>query len=284
MSRFLYFAPIVTHRRYQLPSFFPDGVNNGAICFSDVGSRTDFCVLVVDRIADLHFGAAVDAYQQVARYRYVNGQQIDNVTDWALAQFEAHYSGTREAVAISKDAIFRYVHGVLHDPRYRETYAENLKRSFPRIPFYPDFSQWAEWRERLMHLHVGYESADPWPLRRIDVPDEAARRAGVVPKVLLKSNPAARTILLDSETQLADIPAETWAYRLGNRSGIDWVLDQHKERTPKDPTIRARFNTYRFADHKERVIDLLARVVRVSVQTVAITEAMRSHPRPRTTA
>ena len=44
----------------------------------------------------------------------------------------------------------------------------------------------------------------------------------------------------------------------------------HKERKPKDPTIRERFNTYRFADHKERVIDLLGQVCAVSVFTTAI--------------
>jgi hypothetical protein len=72
------------------------------------------------------------------------------------------------------------------------------------------------------------------------------------------------------------VPPEAWTYQLGNRSALDWVLDQHKERTPKDPTIRARLNTYRFTDHKERVIDLLRRVTRVSVETVAITQAMRA--------
>ena len=48
------------------------------------------------------------------------------------------------------------------------------------------------------------------------------------------------------------------------------MLDQYKERTPRDPTIRERFNTYRFADHKEKVIDLLQRVCTVSVETVRI--------------
>jgi predicted helicase len=52
------------------------------------------------------------------------------------------------------------------------------------------------------------------------------------------------------------------------------VLDQHRERKPKDPTVRARFDTYRFADHKERVADLLARVTRVSVETTGIVAAM----------
>ena len=67
--------------------------------------------------------------------------------------------------------------------------------------------------------------------------------------------------------------------KLGNRSGVEWVLDQYKEKTPKDPTVRERFNTYRFADYKEKVIDLIGRVTRVSVETVAITEAMRSAKR-----
>ena len=66
---------------------------------------------------------------------------------------------------------------------------------------------------------------------------------------------------------------------LGNRSAIDWVLDQHKEKTPKDPTIREEFNTYRFADHKEKVVDLLKRVTTVSVETMQIIQAMRAAPR-----
>ncbi len=57
------------------------------------------------------------------------------------------------------------------------------------------------------------------------------------------------------------------------------MLDQHKEKTPRDPTVREKFNTYRFADHKERVIDLLGRVTRVSVETVEIVEAMRGAKR-----
>ena len=85
--------------------------------------------------------------------------------------------------------------------------------------------------------------------------------------------------MLDSETQLTGVPPEAWAYKLGNRSALEWILDQYKEKTPKDPTIRAKFNTYRFADHKEKVIDLLMRVTRVSVETMEIVEAMKNEKR-----
>jgi predicted helicase len=96
----------------------------------------------------------------------------------------------------------------------------------------------------------------------------------MTPKPLLKADKEAGHIFLDSETTLTGIPPETWEYRLGNRSAIEWILDQYREKKPKDPTIRERFDTYRFADYKERVIDLLARVTSVSVATVGITREM----------
>mgnify|MGYP006179736521 CR=1 FL=1 len=76
------------------------------------------------------------------------------------------------------------------------------------------------------------------------------------------------------EAARAGVPAEASEYRLGNRSGLEWVLDQHKEKTPRDPTIRARFNTYRFADYREQVIELLRRVTTVSVETMKIVNGL----------
>ena len=159
---------------------------------------------------------------------------------------------------------------MLHDPVYRETYALNLKREFPRIPFYPDFWAWAGWGERLMGLHIGYETVAPWPIVRHDMPAGEA-----VPKPMLKADKDNGTIRVDSVTTLSGIPSSAWEYRLGNRSGLEWILDQYKEKTPRDPTIRDRFNTYRFADYKEKVIDLLGRVTRVSVETMGVVDEMK---------
>jgi predicted helicase len=93
---------------------------------------------------------------------------------------------------------------------------------------------------------------------------------------MLRADKESGNIRLDGETQLTGVPEAAWTYRLGNRSALEWILDQYKEKTPKDPTIREKFNTYRFADHKEKVIDLLRRVTRVSVETMTIVEAMRA--------
>ena len=81
-------------------------------------------------------------------------------------------------------------------------------------------------------------------------------------------------IVLDERTTLTGVPESAWRYRLGNRSALECVLYQYKEKKPPAPTIPAEFNTYRFADHKERVIDLLQRVCTVSVETEEIFQGM----------
>ena len=131
----------------------------------------------------------------------------------------------------------------------------------------------------MLDLHIGYEQVEPFPLKSTDIADEKVRAAKQTPKPILKADRDAGVIVLDSETQLGGVPPQAWEYKLGNRSAIDWVLDQHKEKTPKDPTIREKFNTYRFADYKEQVVDLLQRVTTVSVETMKIVEAMRAASR-----
>jgi predicted helicase len=43
---------------------------------------------------------------------------------------------------------------------------------------------------------------------------------------------------------------------------------------PSDPTIAEKFNTYKFADYKKEVIELLKRVTTVSVETMKIVSQM----------
>jgi predicted helicase len=99
-------------------------------------------------------------------------------------------------------------------------------------------------------------------------------KAGGSPKCKLKADKVAGVIELDTVTSLSSIPAIAWDYKLGNRSALEWILDQYKEKKPKDPTIAKLFNTYRFADYKEQVIELLQKVCTVSVETMKIIQQM----------
>ena len=169
---------------------------------------------------------------------------------------------------ITKLDIFHYTYAVLHHPAYRTKYELNLKREFPRLPFYEDFHQWVSWGKALMDLHLNYETIEPYGLKRVEIATKDS------PKAKLKADKTNGVISLDDNTQLTDVPAIAWEYKLGNRSALEWILDQYKEKKPKDPTIAKLFNAYKFADYKEQVVDLLQRVCTVSVKTMEIIQQM----------
>lgn len=238
--------------------------DNLCIGISGGSAMKPFQTLAFTGLADYE---CVEKNQVLPLWVYaLDGSIQDNITDWALTRFRAHYQDQ----SIEKKAIFEYVYAVLHNPTYRETYALNLKTEFPRLPFYADFRQSVAWGRVLIALHTGFESVEPWPLARRD--DQST--PPIPPKPRLKADQAAGVIEIDSVTRLEGVPPEAWEYRLGNRSALEWILEEYQETTPRDPTIREQFNSYRFADYKEPAIDLLCRVTRVSVETMRILGAM----------
>jgi len=260
VKKYLYFDKIITHRLYQnLDIFGLSGIyRNRAISFSGGSSTKPFSTLVVDSIFSFDL---LEKTQTAPFVRYKkNGERESNITPWANEQFTTKYQDE----TINDLAIFHYVYAVLHHPAYRKKYEINLKREFPRIPLYDDFWQWAKWGEELMNLHLNYETIEPWGLIRKDIDQKEQ------PKAKLKAEKTTGVITLDENTELHGIPALAWTYKLGNRSALEWILDQYKEKKPSDPTIAEKFNTYRFADYKDKVIELLDRVCRVSVVTMEI--------------
>ena len=272
IKQHLYYDKWLNMRTYQWRRIFPTGTEeNVVLAVNDAGGHKPFHCLASKHIVDLHF---TGDSQCLPRWRYEGETRVDNITDWALAQFQAAYAEELAPHDLRKDDIFHYVYAVLHHPAYRDTYAQNLKRDFPRLPFYKDFRQWANWGAQLLACHLHYDTATPYGLRRHDVDWKLDR--GPLPR--LKALKAEGVIELDERTSLHGVPPMAWAYQLGNRSALEWVLDQYKERTPKDPTIAAQFDTYRLADHKDEVIALLDQVCAVSVRTQALLAEMPELP------
>lgn len=245
---------------------------NKIICFCVNGK--DFYALAADKVVDLHFTGDT---QCLPLYRYTqDGEKVSNITDWGIQHINNHYRKQhpryyKEMHAdnpITPEDIFAYTYAVLHDPTYRHEYKNDLLREFPRLPLHPNFNAWANIGAKLLDLHINFESANPYPLERLD-------KDGVVPqRAILRADKEKGIITIDERTSISGIPDSAWNYRLGSRSALEWILDQYKERTPRDLTIRQRFNKYRFANHKEKVITLLQRVSTISIKTTQIINNM----------
>ena len=257
----------------RMPSYWftthnSNNLENKYIAIPGLASPKNFHLIATKTIIDLNCLPA--GSQCLPLYSYdKEGNSIDNITNWGLTQFQTHYNDK----TIKKIDIFHYTYAVLHNPIYRQKYEQNLKRDFPRIPFYDNFPQWVTWGKQLMELHINYETINPYPLTRVNSSETEITN----PKPKLKADKIKNEIILDTVTSLTDIPKTAWEYRLGNRSALEWILDQYKEKKPKDETIAKQFNNYRFADYKEQVINLLMRVCTVSVETVKIIQAMETH-------
>jgi predicted helicase len=199
------------------------------------------------------------------------GTKIDNLTDWGLQQFVENYKDE----TINKEAVFYYTYAVLHNPNYVSKYELNLKRDFPRIPFYNDFWKWSNWGKELMDLHINYETVDNYELLMKNE-ELKGKNENYVPKTKLKVDVEKGEIVLDEETTISGIPDLAWEYKFGNRSALHWIIDQYKEKNIQDKTIAEKFNTYKFADYKQTVIDLIKRVTTVSVRTMEIVKEMKN--------
>jgi predicted helicase len=287
VKKVLYFSKELNEMQYQMPTLFKK--ENICIAFSGTSSSKKFSILVTNLVFNHD---CIEKTQSLPLWCYdKNSNRLENITDWALEQFRTHY----QDISISKENIFHYVYAVLHNPAYRSKYELNLKREFPRIPFYTDFGKWAKWGQDLMALHIDYETVAPYALVRKDAEVKSSKKKGkdlltdteapnplfeeetayiFVPKPKLKANKEEGKIEIDEITTLSGVPAAAWEYKLGNRCALEWILDQYKESKPSDATIAEHFNSYKFADYKESVIELLMCVCTVSVETQRIVGEM----------
>ena len=198
----------------------------------------------------------------------------ENITDWALDQFRTHYKDKK----IDKWAIFHYVYGLLHHPGYRAKFADNLKRELPRIPFAPDFKAFSKAGQSLAQLHLDYEKLKPWDLEFQETPGQSLSYR-VEDKMRLTKDKTA--LIVNPSLTLAGIPPEAFTYRLGNRSALDWVIDQYQICTDARSGITSDPNR---EDDPEYIVRLVGQVIRVSIETMNIVNGLPTQfsdaPRP----
>ena len=259
----LYFDPrMMTERAAIFPSIFPTPdteTENRVICVSGIGSSKSFHTMISDIIPCIDL---LEKTQCFPFYTYDEDgtNRQENITDWVLTEFRTHYGDE----TITKWDIFYYNYALLHHPAYREKYEMNLKRDLPHIPFAEDFWGFANAGTALADLHVNYESAPKYDeLKYIETPGMPIDWR--VEKMRLSKD---KTQLKYNDFLMLDgIPAEAFGYRLGTRSALEWVVDQYRVKIDKRSGIR---NDPNRADQPRYIVDLIGRVITVSLKTVEI--------------
>ena len=260
---YLYFDRLMNNSVYLFPSIFPTAeTENRAVCVRGLGSNKTFHCLMTQQIPELHLTGNSQCFPFYT-YNEDGSNRRENITDWALAQFRRQYQDE----SISKWDIFHYVYGLLHHPEYRQRYQANLKRDLPHIPFALDFWAFAKAGARLAKIHVDYEQMPPYPLNIIETPGKPLTWR--VEKMRLSKDKT--QIRYNEFLTLEGIPAQAFNYQLGNRSALEWVLDQYRVKVDKRSGI---VNDPNHTDDQQYIVQLIGKVIAVSLETVAIVEGL----------
>ena len=281
---------------YRLGELFPTSEHPN-VGFVVMGPRNEAlpAALMVNAVPDLaYFTYAVQFF---ARWRYVKVagegtfgidvgdtmgeyRRVDNVTDEALKRFQTAYGNE-----VTKDDIFFYCYGLLHSPNYRERYAADLKKMLPRIPLVTDPWPFMQAGRALSELHLGYESVTPYPLGGLDMDGPAGeaaydffrvtKMAFAKARVDGKSVPERSIIVYNDAITLTGVPEEAYRYQLGSRSALEWILDRYQVKTDKASGIVNDPNDWsREVGDPRYILDLLSRIVTVSLETMTIIDAL----------
>ena len=261
----LFFDRVMNEEVYVFPSIFPipeTETENRVICLTAVGNKKTFHCLMTQQVADLHLTGDSQCFPFYT-YDEDGRNRRENITDWVLEQFRSHYPDE----VITKWDIFHYTYALLHHPAYRERYQANLKRDLPHLPYAPDFRGFAKAGGRLGEIHIGYEDADEHPIKKIETPDKPLDWR--VEKMKLSKDKT--QIVYNDFLALDGIPAKVFDYRLGNRSALEWVIDQYRIKTDKRSGI---VNDPNREDDPQYIVKLIGKVITVSLETVEIVESL----------
>lgn len=267
-----------------------------------MGSAVPFSVLMVDNLPDLHVTGAGSGGQFFPRWRYEpvdrgadqgtfsiaespseefgGFRRLDNITGATLADYRAAFGA-----GVTGDDVFFYVYGLLHSPDYRSVFEADLKKMLPRIPKVQaaDFAAFTAAGRALADLHVGYESVAPYPVSVTGEPPMSVTGDALYDwfRVEKMRHPRAgrtadtSTVIYNSRITLSGIPNEAHEYMLGSRSALAWVMERYQVKTDKASGIVNDPNDWsREVGDPRYILDLLARVVTVSVETVRIVRSL----------
>ncbi|MHA6668594.1 DEAD/DEAH box helicase [Homoserinimonas sp. A447] len=282
----VYFNRKLNDMIYQIDRAFPTPtLENFGITVMAPRPVANFAVLMTDSMPDL--AAFIYAVQFFPRYTYEKRRadesqldlfgdtntegyaRIDNVTDEILADYQGSFGSD-----VTKDDVYFYLYGLLHSADYREQFEDDLKKMLPRIPKVKAFRTFSDAGRKLSELHLSYEKTELYPLDEQRTVNSSYRvekmRYAKTGRMTDKS-----TIVYNSGITVSGIPEEAHEYMLGSRSAIDWILERYQVKTDKASGIVNDPNDWAEEQGNPRyILDLLARIVTVSVETVKIVKSL----------
>jgi predicted helicase len=280
-QQWLYFDRQFNERVYQIPKIFPNKIENISISVSGIGAQKDFSALITNCIPDVHLehngqNFPLHTYEKPeSNSLFSNTNEYvkqDNIPNPILKEFRKIYKQPK----ISKEDIFYYIYGILHSPEYKTRFKADLKKMLPRIPYAKDFNAFSQAGRDLANWHLNYETIEPYPLQEStgDLTKEPKEfyRVQKMKFAGKAREPDKTTIIYNSNITLSGIPVEAYNYIVNGKSAIEWIMERYQVTIDKKSGIKNDPNDW--SDEPRYIVDLVKRIVRVSIETMKIVEGL----------
>jgi predicted helicase len=281
-KQWMYFDRNFNNCVYQMPQIFPHAqAENRVICVSGVGAK-DFSCCISNTLPDIQllfngqcfplylYEPATEEAQNPALIKIGTTQNGYTRRDGISKEGLQHFQSAYPTETITREDVFYYVYGLLHSPVYREKYGDNLSKELPRMPRVKtaaDFWAFSTAGRALADLHIGYETAEPYPVTLIGNPktDDDYR----VTKMKFASKGDKSTIIYNAHITLKDIPPAAFDYVVNGKPAVEWVMERQCVKTDKDSGIVNDANLYatETMGNAKYPLELLLRVITVSLKT-----------------
>ena len=250
-KQWLYFDRVFNPRQGIVPKTFPQNNSKNLIICVSTKSIT-FSAFVLNITPDVGIESAAQCFPL---YTYENGVKQENITNCILKEYQEHYADKK----ITKSNIFYYAYGLLHHPKYRKKYANNLTRELPHIPMAPDFWSFCTTGKKLADLHLSWEACQRYELGK------PKAEFGKYEKMAFARIKRDGKLIQDKTTlkingiEVFDNIPET-NYKVNGRTPLEWAIDRYKKTTDRESGI---VNDATNVD----IIPLIERLVYVGVES-----------------
>lgn len=264
--------------------------NNQVIVVNGIGASKDFSCLITDNypILDLLEKSQCFPLYWYEENKHANKRTLfdeenkgrwtrrDGITDWFLKEVRQRFSGAKN---LTKEDIFYYIYGLLHSEDYRNRFADDLRKSLPRIPIaeqVADFMAFCNAGRELATLHLKYETypapegvtvTGEQPLSGTD--EDYAYYA--VEKMRYPKKGERGTIVYNSRITIDNIPADAYGYIVNGKPAIEWIMERYAVSVDKRSGIKNDPNLWAREHSQPRyILDLLLSIIHVSLETQRI--------------
>ena len=279
-KQYLYFNKF-WNERYSQQDKFKKYLSIGTV---GIGGNKDFSIIILNNIGDFQTLQNANFYplyyieenknKDKSLFETFDGIEEENKKD-GISDYIFNLAKQKYSTKITKEDIFYYVYGFLHNEDYKKEFEADLKKLIPRLPLVDDYNTFKVYSDigrELADLHLNYENIERD--RNIVVEGEKTNNFKLE-KMRFTSKDKKDVIIFNSDIKIKNIPLEAYDYQVNGKSAIEWIMERYAVTINKDSQIENNPNSWCEENKNPRyILDLLLSIITLSVRTIELVKKL----------